>query len=342
MWKQWQMFILGGSKITADGDCSHEIKRRLLLGRKAMTNIDGIVKSRDITLPTKVHLVKTMVFPVVMYGCVSWTTKKAECQRSNAFELWCWRRVFGVPWTARKSNQPILQEISTEYSLKGLMLKLKLQYYGHLTRRTDSFEKTLMLRKIEDRRGWQRIRWLDGITDTTDMSLSQLRKLVMHREAWRATVHGVTKSWTWVSKWTELIQCKILCMRNSTNGKTRERGIDIQGHKGACGDRNVLWIDYGGDKILYICQNLPNCVKNCEGSEIWSCLQVNLLVPWILAEDTRLLSQLHMILLLIPGTPVRINSIFLCQLPKPEFTEHCEKCHGTPVHTEGCVPGEED
>ena len=157
-------FILGGSKITADGDCSHEIKRRLLLGRKVMTNLDSIFKSRDITLPTKVHLVKAMVFSGVMYGCESWTVKKAECRRIDAFELWCWRRLLRVPWTARRSNQFILKEISPEYSSEGLMLKLKLQYFGHMMRRTDSFEKTLMLGKIEGRRrrGRQRMRWLEA------------------------------------------------------------------------------------------------------------------------------------------------------------------------------------
>ena len=147
-WKQWQTSFLS-SKITADGDCTHEIKRCLLLGRKAMTNLDSVLKSRDITLPTKVHLVKAMVFPVVMYGCESWTVKKAECQRIDAFELWCWRRLLRVPWTTKRSNQSILKEISPEYSLEGLMLKLKLQYFGHLMRRTNSFEKTLMLGKIE-------------------------------------------------------------------------------------------------------------------------------------------------------------------------------------------------
>ena len=157
----------GGSKITADGDCSHEIIRRLLLGRKVMTNLDSILKSRDITLPTKVHLVKAMVFPVVMYGCENWTIKKAECQTVDAFELWCWRSLFTVPWTSRRSNQSIIKEISPDYSLEGLMLKLKLQYFGHLMWKADSFEKTLMLGKIESRRkrGWQRMRWLDGITD---------------------------------------------------------------------------------------------------------------------------------------------------------------------------------
>ena len=170
-------FIFLGSKITADGDCSHEIKRRLLLGRKVMTNLDSIWKSRDITLPTKVHLVKAMVFAVVMYGCESWTIKKAEHWRIDAFELWCWRRLLGVPWTARRSNQSILKEISLEYSLERLMLKLKLQYFGHLMQRTDSFKKNLMLGKIEvrRRRGQQRMRWLDGITSSMDMSLSKFR-----------------------------------------------------------------------------------------------------------------------------------------------------------------------
>ena len=159
-------FILGGSNITATGDCSHEIKRCLLLGKKVMANLDSILKSRDITLSTKVCLVKAMVFPVVMYGWESWTIKKAECWRMDAFELWCWRRLLRVPWTARRSNQSILKEISPEYSLEGLTIKLKLQYFGHLRRRTDSFEMTLMLGKIEGRRrrGWQRMRWLDGIT----------------------------------------------------------------------------------------------------------------------------------------------------------------------------------
>ena len=201
MANKWEMmetvrdFIFLGSKITTDGDCSHEIKRHLLLGRKAMTNLESILKSRDITLPTKVHIVKAMVFPVVMYGCESWTIKKSVHQRIDAFGLWCWRRLLRVPWTAKRSHQSILKEIRPEYSLEGLMLKLKVQYFGHLMQRTDSLEKTLMLGKIKGRRrGQQRMRWFDGITDWMDMSLSKLRVLVMHIESWRAAIGGVTKS----------------------------------------------------------------------------------------------------------------------------------------------------
>ena len=199
-------FFVGGSKITADSDCSHETKRCLLLGRKVMTNLDSLLKSRDITLPTKVHLVRAMIFPVVTYGCESWTIKKAECWRIDAFELWCRRRLLKVLWTARRSNQSIIEEISPEYSLESLMLKPKLQYFGNLMWRTDSFEMTLMLGKIEGvrRRGQQMMRWLHGITDLMDMSLSNLQELVIDRQTWHATVHKVSKCWTQLSDWTEL------------------------------------------------------------------------------------------------------------------------------------------
>ena len=270
--------ILGGSKISVDDDCSHAIKRHLLLGRKVMTKLDSILKSRDITWPTNVHVVKAVVFPVVMCGCEIWTIKKAEHWNIDAFELWCWRRVLRVPWTARRSNQAIPNEISPTYSLEGLMLKLKLQYFGHLIRRSDSLENTLMLGKTEvrRRRGRQRLTWLDGIMSQSRNLTFRLRELVMDREAWCAAVHGVTKSRTRLRDWTALRNNRYLgvgvscaCSSSSSSSISSNKIRNTQSafshvthyrHRDSCGHRVIsiyVWVSTVREFSCIVFKQLP-------------------------------------------------------------------------------------
>ena len=273
-WKQWQILFSWAAKSLQMVTAAMKL-RHLLLGRKAMKNIDSILKSRGITLLIKVCLFKAMVFPVVMYGCESWTIKKTEHQRIDAFELWCWRKLLRVPWTARRSNQSILK-ISPGCSLIELMLKLKLQYFGHLMLRTDSFEKTLMLGKIEGRRrGWQRMRWLDGLTDPMDMGLGELQELVIDREAWHAVIHGVTKSRTRLSNWTELINLnfkKLMC-----------HAYFVIGHYGHMNFLMSIHSDISASRIHTHINLFNFLVKSCYGSTVsqpfLSSIELSIIVP---------------------------------------------------------------